>query len=114
MIRLTLPLPPTANRYYRRVGRKTLISADGRAYKQRCGLVAAAQVPEPLTGEVEITGTVYMARRGCDLDNRIKPLLDGIEGYAFANDGQVARLDLTRDLDHGNPRVEITITERTT
>ncbi len=109
-IHLTLPLPPTANKYYRRVGRRTLISADGRAFKKHCGILAAGQIAEPLTGPVEITGTIYMARRGCDLDNRIKPLLDGIEGHAFANDGQVVRLDLRKALDHGNPRVEITIT----
>lgn len=111
MIRLTLPLPPTANSYYRRVGRKTLISADGRAFRRKCGLLAAAQVRQPLEGPVEISGTIYMARRGCDLDNRIKPLLDGIEGHAFANDRQVVRLDLRKDLDHDNPRAELKITE---
>lgn len=111
MIRLTLPLPPTANKYYRRVGRKTLISRDGRAFKQRCGILTAGQTKQPIEGPIEISGTIYMARRGCDLDNRIKPLLDGMEGWAYVNDRQVVRLDLRKDLDRENPRAEVEISE---
>lgn len=33
MIRLELPYPPSLNRYYRAVGGRVLISADGRKYR---------------------------------------------------------------------------------
>jgi crossover junction endodeoxyribonuclease RusA len=108
-IRLTLPLPPSANSYWRNLNGRTLLSAGGRAYKRHCHLIATAQMRGPMEGELEVVGTVYMARRGCDLDNRIKPLLDGMEGAVFDNDKQVARIDLTRAVDSGNPRVEVII-----
>jgi crossover junction endodeoxyribonuclease RusA len=107
---LRLPCPPTMNTYWRAVGRKVLISAKGRAFRKWCELAAIAQRPVLQEGDVKVAGTVYMPRRGCDLDNRIKPLLDALQGIAYVNDSQVAEIHLKRDVDHGNPRVEITIT----
>lgn len=110
-MRLILPLPPTANSYYRRVGHKVLISRKGRAFKQRCGMLTAGQVRQPLEGPIEVTATIYMARKGCDLDNRIKPLLDGMEGWAFVDDRQVVRLDVRKALDRDEPRAVVDIVE---
>lgn len=107
---LTLPLPPTANLYYRSVGKRVLISAAGRAFKSHCSLLALAQKAERHEGEVKVAGTVYMARLGCDLDNRTKPLLDALKGVCYADDIQVAEIHLRRGLDRSDPRVEITIT----
>lgn len=107
VIRLTLPLPPTANTYYRRVGRKTLISAKGRAYRKAAHLAGLAQHAEPLDGGVGIAATVYMARKGCDLDNRAKPLLDALHGVLYDDDVQVVDLRLVKRLDRKNPRVEL-------
>jgi crossover junction endodeoxyribonuclease RusA len=107
--RLTLPLPPTMNSYWRAVGRRVLISAKGRAFRKACQCAAIAQRPVLLDGDVAVRGTVYLHRRGCDLDNRIKPLLDALQGIAYANDGQVAEIHLRRALDPRNPRVVVTI-----
>lgn len=109
MSRLTLPLPPTMNAYWRHVGRRVLVSAAGRRFRERCATAAMAQRARRHEGEVSVRGTVYMARAGCDLDNRIKPLLDALQGVAYDDDVQVAHLDLWRDVDRANPRVEITI-----
>lgn len=109
-LRFVLPLPPTMNTYWRHVGRKVLLSAAGRRFKDRCATAAMAQGATKASGEVSVTGTVYMARLGCDLDNRIKPLLDALNGVAWEDDGQVARIDLRRDLDRKRPRVEIELT----
>lgn len=111
---LTLPLPPSANHYWRSIVVKNrvrvLVSKDGRAFRKHCALVAMAHRVNRLDGEVEVTGTVYMARRGCDLDNRVKPLLDALKGVCWNDDVQVAAIRFTRDLDRDNPRVELTIT----
>ena len=64
-VRLTLPLPPTANHYYRMVGRKMLLSSAGRAYKNRCATIALLQGAKVVPGEVVVSGAVYMARLGC-------------------------------------------------
>ena len=106
---LTLPLPPSLNHYWRRVGARTLVSAEGRAYRERCHLVALAQRARPLDGEVAVRAVVYMARLGCDLDNRAKVLLDALSGAAWHDDAQVADLHLIRRLDRDDPRVEVEI-----
>ena len=108
-ITITLPLPPSMNHYWRRVGRKTLISAKGREFKADCETMAKMQRVEKFDGEVAVDATIYMARLGCDLDNRIKPLLDALNGIAYDDDGQVSEIRMVRGLDRGNPRVEVTL-----
>jgi crossover junction endodeoxyribonuclease RusA len=108
-ITLTLPLPPSINHYWRRVGNKTLISADGRAYRTRCGVEAHLQGVEPLAGELAVRAVIFMARRGSDLDNRLKALLDSLNGVCWMDDGQVAEIHVRRELDRTNPRVEMTV-----
>jgi crossover junction endodeoxyribonuclease RusA len=106
---ITLPFPPTMNHYWRNVGRRTLISAAGRSYRDSCATAARMQRIPKLEGLVSVRGTVFMKRLGCDLDNRIKPILDSLNGIAWADDIQVAELYFRRALDRGNPRVVITI-----
>lgn len=110
-VELVLPLPPSSNRYYRHVGNRVLLSREARAYRDRCRLVAVAQYGgELLGGRVRVVADVYMSLRG-DLDNRIKQLLDGLEGAVIENDRQVVDLHLRRHLDRENPRVEFAIEE---
>ena len=110
---ITLPLPPSVNHYWRHVvvrGRvRVLVSAEGREYKRTAGLLAIGQGVRKLHGPVSVSGTVYMARRGCDLDNRLKVAFDVLKGIAWTDDRQVARLAFTRELDPRNPRVVLTI-----
>lgn len=112
-MKLTLPLPPSVNHYWRSVVIKgavrVLMSKAGREYKEHCRLVATAHRTTRLDGEVRVAGTVYMARLGTDLDNRVKPLLDALTGICYDDDKQVAEIHLVRDLDRGNPRVELTV-----
>lgn len=49
------------------------------------------------------------AKRG-DLDNRIKILLDALEGIAFENDSQIIEIHARRFDDKLNPRVSIVVT----
>ena len=111
---ITLPLPPTANNYYRGGGkgdRGRYVTTEGRLYREKARDLARGQRVAKFYGEIAVSGVVYMARRGCDLDNRIKPTLDALKGIAWTDDRQVARLAFTRELDPRNPRVVLTIEE---
>ena len=43
MLELELPVPPSINHYYRRVGPRTLISREGRAYREAVCTILAAE-----------------------------------------------------------------------
>lgn len=107
---LTLPCPPTANLYYRHVGHRTLLSKEGRVYKQtvadRCLLARVRK----LSGEVAVAVHWYRPAKRGDVDNILKPLLDALKGHAFGDDARVAKLCVERhDTDRHHPRVEVTI-----
>lgn len=108
-MRLVLPLPPSANAYWRHVGNKVLLSKQAREYRERCAVAATYQWSRPpLAGKVKIRADVYMDLRG-DLDNRVKQMLDALQGTVLNNDAQVWDLRLVRHLDRENPRLELTI-----
>ena len=95
---LELPYPPSVNHYYRRVGQRTLISREGRRFRQEvCSLLAAAGV-KPITGPLRVEIDVYPPdRRRRDVDNLQKGLLDALEhGGLYRNDGQIADLRIIR------------------
>lgn len=117
MIRLTLPLPPSINSYWRsattRAGvTKVLISREGRRWKKQAGLIAQMQHGgAPLAGDVGLEIVAYFRDRRRDLDNILKPSLDLLQAAGIIeNDRQVVRIVATRATDRGNPRVEIEIT----
>ena len=95
-----LPYPPSHNSYYRRVGHRTLISREGRAYRKR---VVALLAPAGAGQEPPNDGRIALAmdafppdRRRRDLDNIQKPLLDALEhAGVYADDSQIDLL-LTR------------------
>lgn len=116
-MRLTLPLPPSVNSYWRSVPAsrnriaRVMISEEGRRFKIRCINAAHLQCRTPLTGDVSLRATVYFKDRKRDLDNCLKPLLDALQGIVYVNDRQVVHLDFTKALDKGNPRIEMEVTE---
>lgn len=98
MIELELPYPPSANHYYRHVGPRTLISREGRRYRERVGAILASAGVRPLSGPISIRVEVYPPdRRRRDLDNLQKSLWDALQhGGAYADDSQIVRLEVTR------------------
>ena len=93
-----LPWPPSANRYWRRVGTRTLISREGREYRKRVVALLASHTAEPLSGRVAVTVTAYPPdRRRRDLDNMLKALLDALAyGGVYDDDGQIDDLRVIR------------------
>lgn len=107
IIELTLPYPPSANRYWRSVRGRVLVSAEARAYKER--VRAYFSRARPLTGPVGIDLRIFRPRKIGDLDNAIKVLLDALRGMAYLDDRQVVVIHAWRYDDAKRPRAEITI-----
>ncbi len=101
MLTVELPYPPSVNRYYRHVGFKTLISREGRAYRNLvCALLRRAGV-RPMDGTVAVGIDLYPPDcRTRDADNAQKALLDSMQhGGVYRNDSQVKKLlTIMRDM----------------
>lgn len=100
MITLTLPYPPSVNRYWRHIAIKgqprTLISRDGHAY--RSAVQAALGRWKPVDARVAVHITAHAPdRRTRDLDNLPKAILDSLtHAGVWLDDGQVDDLRITR------------------
>ena len=103
-IALTLPWPPSLNRYYRNVGGRVLISAEGRAYRTRVAKVIATErsagncghrpMPERLQVHLLLA---QPDRRRRDLDNTLKALLDALtHAGVWEDDSQIDDLHVVR------------------
>lgn len=132
--RVTLPVPPTANRLWRHRGRgnypTVYLSADGRAYRDRVWVaLRQAGIRQPIPGPVALSlrffptmpknGQKRLAKHGpwwhlsvkaVDLDNVNKALFDSLKGIAFGDDRLVHRIVSNRMPPDGLSRVEVEIT----
>jgi len=97
-ITIELPYPPSVNHYWRRVGARTLISREGRRYRDRIASILALRRVRPIAGALSVRVTVHPPdRRRRDLDNAMKALLDALEhGGAYEDDSQIDHLDIRR------------------
>lgn len=118
MTTITLPWPPSTNRYWRSVGGRVLISRDGRQYRADVARIAAAGrtrglVPRlPLADRLAVTIVAAPPdRRRRDLDNLLKSLLDALtHACIWFDDSQVDDLRVVRAAPSPRGRIEITIT----
>jgi crossover junction endodeoxyribonuclease RusA len=106
----TLPVPPSANNYWRIYRNRMVVTEEARAYKQEIHYLLNAF--EPMTGEVVINFTVFRPRKKGDLDNYGKILLDSLQGLAYVNDNQIVEIHSFREDDKDNPRVEFLVHEK--
>jgi crossover junction endodeoxyribonuclease RusA len=93
---LTLPYPPSVNRYYRRVGQRTLISKEGRDY--RAAVIRLANTKTPIYGRLDVSVLLSPPdKRRRDLDNTLKALLDALQhAGVYLDDSQIDRLLVER------------------
>jgi Holliday junction resolvase RusA-like endonuclease len=127
-VKLTAPYPPGVNTLYG--VRAVLVKGRPMAfpYKTRehsdyavamklasleAGLRAEDLPLHPKPATVALRVDLYRPRRAGDIDGPLKTLLDVLQGIAFENDDQVARLEVYRHDDKGNPRVELDVTALT-
>lgn len=79
-MKLTLPAPPSANRYWRNVRGRMVLSREAKDYKRAVGILAAHLTPT--TKPVAVLLDWYRGRKAGDLDNRLKQSLDATRGDA--------------------------------
>lgn len=112
-LHLTMPEPPSANRYWRHVGTKVLLAKEAREYRAM-GRVAYAESTGTLRvrfpeGPIAITLRWFRGRKSGDLDNRIKQALDALAGCAYTDDSQIEELHCFRYDAPRKARLEVTI-----
>jgi crossover junction endodeoxyribonuclease RusA len=109
---LTLPYPPSNNRYYRHARGRTYLSTEGLSY--RIAVVKHRPMQGcPLEGRLRLTIDVYPDRGvGQDLDNIPKAICDALQ-YAnvYRNDNQIDELRLVRQPKAIKARVVVTLEE---
>jgi crossover junction endodeoxyribonuclease RusA len=79
MIELTLPWPPSVNRYWRTFQGRMIISAEGRAYRKAVAdQVLIQRGAKNLAGKLVVEIEAWRPdNRRRDLDNLLKAALDG-------------------------------------
>ena len=111
MIEFELPYPPSINHYWRRIGPRTLISREGRRFRESVIAILAAMSIEPMLGPLEVEVEVFPPDgRRRDVDNVQKALLDALEhGGAYGDDSQIVRLAIEKGepVDGGKTIVRI-------
>ena len=98
--------PPSANRWLRNVGGRTVTSRAARQYKEHvanaCLLHRVRPIPTPRP--VRVTMIWHRARKAGDLDKRLGVLLDALQGHLYDCDAQVVMIHAERrDAIVGDP-----------
>ena len=111
---ITLPWPPTVNHYWRNVSGRTLISSQGRLYREQVrwavSVAKAALWPESARLCVAIEAQPPDKRRR-DLDNLPKGVLDALtDAGVWADDSQIDDLRIWRG-PVGAGQIVVTIRE---
>lgn len=110
MYAFELPMPPSANKYWRNYRGRMVVSKLAKDYKEAAGWLAkAAGVNEPLTGELAVNIVVYRTERRGDLDNRLKVVLDALNGIAYTDDSQIVEIHAYRQEAPKDGRIQIEI-----
>ena len=101
---LALPYPPSLNTYWRHVGARVLISANGRAYRRAVAEAVMLaryrnEIPRtPITATVAVRIEAQMPdQRARDLDNLPKAILDSLtKAGLWVDDSQIDELTVIR------------------
>jgi len=104
MVDLELPMPPSANTYWRFVSGRVLKSKKARQYIRTIGelwIVHKAQTKsKAFSGDERLKAEIQVFppdRRKRDLDNLLKVLLDSLEAAGlFKNDEQIDEIRIRR------------------
>lgn len=94
VIRLLLPMPPSANRYWRNTNTGSHVSREAREYKEL--VKNGTSGVEMLHGRLSLTLVYYGLPKIADMDNRIKVLVDSLKGIAYVDDASIYHLEAFR------------------
>lgn len=88
VIHLRLPMPPTVNHMYWNLSSGGKVKTDDyRNFEEAAALALNSQTP--LSGPVGLRFIFHFRTAAGDVDNRLKPAQDILQGCLFANDRQV-------------------------
>ena len=97
-----LPYPPSVNHLWRRAGKRTVISREGRVFRRdavaRLAALGVGPPRFPMRGRLRVRIEAFPPdRRRRDLDNLQKALFDALQhAGAYADDGQIDRIEIER------------------
>lgn len=113
MITLSLPLPPSINRTYKRGPGSFYKSDEAKAWEEESLWTLKKQWKKtPLACDVSLIITFYFANKRRDLSSGLKILEDVLEkGGIYKNDRQIRTEMIYKKYDKDNPRVEIRVVE---
>lgn len=108
-ISLVLPVPPSANRYWRNWRGKMVRSEEADDYRKlvRFLIMRDFDITPIDKGEVDVDLWWYRGTLQGDTDNRIKVILDSLNGVIWKDDKQVRDIHIRRRLDRQNPRLVV-------
>ncbi len=113
-MKITLPYPPSANRYWRYVSGVMVLSREAREYRKMvansCLIQGVRRERHCESGPVSIKLAYFRPRKAGDLDNMLKQPLDALRGILYEDDKQISEIHAKRFDDKDRPRVEIEIT----
>ena len=117
-VQFTLPLPPSINQQYARVGNRRVLSKEAKAFKKAVKLrIHKLRVDDKITDEfiaalakgwISIFLDMYFkSPLKRDLDGGLKITQDAILSELGINDNRVVDIHLVKRIDPLRPRVEI-------
>jgi crossover junction endodeoxyribonuclease RusA len=95
MTEITLPWPPSVNSYWRTFQGRMIISAEGRAFRERVEVLLMRSDIAPIhTGPIKVEIEAFRPdRRRRDLDNLLKATLDALaHAHVYEDDSQIVDL----------------------
>jgi crossover junction endodeoxyribonuclease RusA len=103
VMKLSLPYPPSANRYLRHTARGTYRTKEANLYRDSVAYAAFLAGARMTHGSSRLIATLHpkMTKAGkssgtcLDLDNCIKVLCDALQGICYANDKQLRHISMT-------------------
>lgn len=111
LMKFTLPMCPPLNSLYRYGRRGMYKIAKARAWETDAiyKIKRVRWDRKPITGTIEMWVHLYL-KRDRDIDGSLKLILDVFEkAGVYENDSQVTVLQVRKQMDKKNPRIEIII-----
>jgi crossover junction endodeoxyribonuclease RusA len=95
---LKMPWPPSANRYWRHVGHRVIISREARCYKAMIKILSLGWKRPKLRGRLSLNIQAFPPdKRQRDIDNICKVTLDALQDAGlFINDSQIDKIYIER------------------
>jgi Holliday junction resolvase RusA-like endonuclease len=106
---VTLPMPPSTNRLWRMFKGHMVASEEAKSFKVSAGWIVRGMQCAMLTGPLRVYIDIYREAKRGDLDNKIKIILDSLQGIWFENDAQVVEIHARMFDDKSNPRAVVSV-----